>query len=100
MARLRKNGREQRPSPKVLRMSLPDPDTQAFWKATADGGVDEYAARIARFSRTLNKEDDTGKTVRSSPRPQRDTAMSVQRRRTPVLGKLLIMPTRPKRPSR
>ena len=99
MSRFQKS-RENRSTrrPKILRMSLPDDETLAFWKATADD-LDEFAARLARFSRALNKEV-VAKAVRSPRRRRRGTETSVRSARPRVLGKLLIMPKRPKWPSR
>ena len=47
MARVVKNGKLALPG-RVLKLSFPDDETLAFWKATEDG-PDEYAARVARF---------------------------------------------------
>lgn len=57
MPRLEKIGRKLSAPSKILHMALPDEETLAFWKMTADD-PHEYAARIARFSRAVGKWGD------------------------------------------
>ena len=73
---------------KVICMAFPDAETLAFWRMTADG-VDEYAARIAKFSRAVGGKQIRS-TVRSSDRRWQDVAIATLRQRP--LGTLLVMP--------
>ncbi len=81
---------------KILNLLLPDDETLAFWKATADD-PDEFAARVARFSRALTN-GVAAKAVKSPVRRPQGTGTSVQSTRPTVPGKLLIMPPLPKKP--
>jgi hypothetical protein len=77
---------------KILHMALPDAETLAFWKMTADDAR-EYAARIAKFSRVVGK--NAGRNpVRPSERRWRALATAVQSRRSEALGSVLMMPSR------
>lgn len=78
---------------KILHMSLPDEETLAFWKATADD-PQEYADRITRFSRALGNNAKRN-AFRSPERRRRNAVRAVQSRRSKPLGKLLTMPSHP-----
>ena len=93
MPRVVKIGKSSRPG-KVVNLSFPDYETLAFWKATADDPA-QLAARVARFSRVLAK-DVEAKPITSPRRLRRETKTSLPLKRPRVLGKLLIMPKRPK----
>jgi len=95
MPRAVKSGKSPVPD-KILNLSFPDDETLAFWKTTADD-PEEVAARVARFSRALNSEK-AAKAVKSRFRRRQGTATSVRPTRPKVPGKLLIMPTLPKKP--
>ena len=93
MPRVEKVGKKPPEPSKILHMSLPDEETLAFWKMTADD-PHEYAARIARFSKALGKAAAT-KAVRPSERRWQDAARATQSRCSKPLGKLLTMPSHP-----
>ena len=93
MPRLKEIAKKRSASSKILHMALPDEETLAFWKATADD-PQEYAARIARFSRALGK-DAKRNAFRSPERRRREAVRAVQSRRSKPLGKLLTMPSHP-----
>src|SRR5271157_2168895 len=87
MARVVKNGRSSLPG-RVLNLTFPDDETLAFWKATEDG-PDEYAARVARFSKALGKEQP-----RTAPLPpvRRLRDFATARRSHRALARVLVMP--------
>ena len=93
MPRVEKVGKKLSAPSKILHMALPDEKTLAFWRATADD-PQEYAARIARFSRAIGK-DATRNAIRSPERRRREAVRAVQSRRSKPLGKLLTMPSHP-----
>jgi len=76
---------------KVICMAFPDAETLAFWRMTADG-VDEYAARIARFSRAVGGKRIRN-AVRSSGRRWRDALNATCARRSDTLGRVLVLPS-------
>jgi|CZKY01.1.fsa_nt_gi hypothetical protein len=90
MPRVEKLGKKK--AAKVLHLLFPDGETQSFWRATADSPA-EYAARIARFSRALGKEQPRNGVQLSEPRWQ-EAAAAVQSRRSGPLARVLIMPSR------
>lgn len=97
MPRAVKSGKSPVPD-KILQLSFPDDEAMAFWKATADD-PDEVAARVAKFSRALN-EGVAAKAVKSPLSRQQGTRTSAEPIRPKVLGKLLIMPTLPRKPAK
>ena len=75
---------------KIVSMALPDPETRAFWALTTDD-PHEYADRVAKFSRSVG-----GKPTRRAQPSEcrwRDAAIAAQSPR--LLGRMLVMPTRP-----
>jgi hypothetical protein len=88
MTKLKKTVKKRSAPSKILHMSLPDEETLAFWKMTADDPR-EYAARIARFSCVVGEKAMTN-AVQSSGRRWRDVATDALPRRPP--GKLLVLP--------
>jgi hypothetical protein len=88
MPKLEKIGENRSAPSKILHMSFPDDETLAFWRMTAHD-LNEYAARIARFSRTVG-EGSMRNAVQSSGHRWRDAANAVLARRP--LGKVLVMP--------
>lgn len=87
MPRVEKVGGKPSEPSKILHMSLPDEQTLAFWKMTAED-TREYADRVAKFSRALGGNDVTN-AVQSRRRWQ-DAARAAHPRHPP--GKLLVMP--------
>src|SRR5437667_4152505 len=90
MPKLEKIGKNPSAPSKILHMSVPDDETLAFWRVTADD-LNEYAARIARFSRTVG-EGPMRNAVQSSGHRWQDAATAVLSRRP--LGKVLVLPMR------
>ena len=87
MSKIEKIKKRSAPS-KILPLSFPDPETAAFWRMTAND-LNEYAARIAKFSRAVGGKQIRS-TVRSSDRRWQDVAIATLRQRP--LGTLLVMP--------
>jgi hypothetical protein len=92
MPRLEKLAKKRSASSKILRVVLPDPETRAFWALTADD-PHEYAARIAKFSRTVGGRAVTN--AAQSGRRWRDAATAARSQRSEVRGRVLVMPKHP-----
>lgn len=88
MSKLDKVGKKRSVPFKILPLSFPDPETAAFWRMTAND-LDEYAARIAKFSRAVGGKPMRS-AVESSGRRWRDAATAARSLRP--LGKVLVMP--------
>jgi hypothetical protein len=93
MPRLKEIAKKRSAPSKTLHLSFPDPETLAFWKMSADD-PNEYAKRVARFSRALGNNASKG-AAQSSERQWQDAAKLMQSRRSKPLGKLLMMPSHP-----
>jgi hypothetical protein len=88
MSKLNKLGQKRSGTSKLLPLSFPDPETAAFWRMTADD-LNEYARRIAKFSRAVG-----GETIRNVVKPSgrrwREVASAARSRHPPA--RLLVMP--------
>jgi hypothetical protein len=84
-------------TPNILQMALPDAATRAFWKMTADDR-DEYASRIAKFSRSLGK--DSAQNATQSLEYRRRNSVASDKRQGKFLGRTLTMPNRSELESR
>jgi hypothetical protein len=88
MPRLKEIAKKGSAPSKILHMALPDEETLAFWKMTAEDPA-EFAARIAKFSRAVGGKPMRN-AVQSSGRRWRDAATAARSLRP--LGKVLVMP--------
>jgi hypothetical protein len=84
-------GTRKASSQKVLAMAFPDSQTLDFWKLTADD-PQEYAARIAKFSRRVGNKAESN-FVRPSKCQYPPSVPAVQSRRSKKLGMVLMMPS-------
>lgn len=82
-----KKDKEQKSSDPI-RLLLPDAETQTFWKLTA-ADASEYAIRVAKFSRAMNKKE-IRTSFRSHGHRWHDIATATQKRRP--TAKVLVMP--------